>query len=44
MKIPLVEALGRRKADKAAKVISRLAKDKDDQLKKAAQKALEQLG
>ena len=43
MKIPLVEALGRRKTEKAAKIISKLAKDKDEPLKKAAQKALEQI-
>ena len=43
MKVPLVEALGRRKTDKAGKIISKLAKDKDEQLKKAAQKALEQI-
>jgi hypothetical protein len=44
MKLPLVEALGRRKSGKAQKVIGKLAKDKDEQLKKAAQKALEQIG
>ena len=43
MKIILIEELGKRKVEEAKKILSKLAKDKDEQVKKSAEKALSQL-
>jgi len=44
MKIALIEGLAKRKAQGARKLLSRLAKDKDAQIKRAAEKAIQELG
>ncbi len=44
IKIALIEALGKRKHHPAKKLLSRLAKDKDNPLRKPAEKALEMMG
>jgi len=44
MKITLIEELGKKRVEEAKKILSKLAKDKDEQVKKSAEKALSQLG
>ena len=43
MKASLAQALGKRKVKKAQKLLSKLAKDKEEQTRQSAQKALEEL-
>ncbi len=44
MKIALIEALGKGRVGDARKLLTKLAKDKDEQIKKSAEKALELIG
>lgn len=44
MKVALIDALGRRRAEDARKILSKMSKDKDELVRKSAQKWLEQLG
>lgn len=44
MKVALIEALGRRKAPEAEKILSKLVKDKDELVRKSAQRSLDQIG
>jgi len=44
MRIALIDIIGKRKISRAQKILLKLAKDKDEQIRKSAEKALELIG